>query len=130
MRIAGSFGTLVVATLAASCAYSSRPAPEVVSRNYETNSAIRRVYLGQDGLKLLVSPISRTRESTESAKQRLLASIASECPQYRILEDGTGEDKEVGSSTELNAHTHQFEKVTTTYRRPYYWVRYRCESAK
>lgn len=129
MRFSDSFRILVAATLAASCTYSSRPTPQVVSRNYEANSELRRVYLGEDGRKVLTQSVSRTRESVASAKQRLLASIAAECPQYLILEDGTGEDNEVGSAMQLNVFTNQFEYVPTTFYSPYYWARYRCESA-
>lgn len=64
-----------------------------MSRNYEANTQVRRVSLGEDGRAMLFETIWQTRESEESARQRLLASIAAECPHYQIIEEGKGKIK-------------------------------------
>jgi hypothetical protein len=62
-------------------ACSRRPTPEIVSRNYQDNTIVRRVYVGSDSYGVV-----RFREPTESSRQRLLVSIQAECPNYQILQ--------------------------------------------
>lgn len=87
-----------------------QPPPATVERNYEGDSFTKRVKIGHD--LNLWPPL---QESSDHARERLLADIQRECPRYRILAEGTDSQNHVGYKSRQNE---------TEY---FLWVRYRCE---
>lgn len=80
------------------CSYTHRPTPVAVEQNYETGIITKTVRLGWKEYP----PFALIREQSQSARERLLADIRRECPNARLLGEGSqGEDR--------------------------LWVRYRCE---
>lgn len=98
-----------------------RPAPLVMSKNYENGTAVKRVFLGHT----LGVPRWINGETEEEVRQRLLTSI--ECREYQIVEEGRGSEQSVESDQELNVFTNKMENVAHTVSHPYIWVRYRCK---
>lgn len=110
---------ILFAFLVGAC--SSRPTPKIVSRNYQDNTIVKRVYVGSDSYGVV-----RFRETGESARQRLLVSIQAECPNYQILQEGQDSDKNIGVIGYDAMTPGQLTPITGTVEAPFYWVRYQC----
>jgi hypothetical protein len=99
-----------------------QPTPRVVERNYEDSSVTKSVKIGHD-----LNAWPPLQETQEHARARLIADISRECPQYKILAEGTQTGSHVESRPELNVFSGKQEMAANSVPDYYLWIRYRCK---